>query len=87
MLDERHIQHQITDEQLRELNENGYLTVEDALSPDLVERLETKVDSIYQNHLDAGYDPYSKSQLTEHNNFLSEFSRHRPDIREYFGLV
>ena len=31
MLDERHLQHQITDEQRRELNENGYFTVENAL--------------------------------------------------------
>jgi len=60
MLDERHLQHQMTDEQRNSLNEDGHFTVENALPLDLVERLETRVDNIYQNHLDAGYDPYTK---------------------------
>ncbi len=52
------------------MNEDGYFIVENALPPDLVERLETRVDNIYQAHLDTGYDPYSKNQLTAHNNFF-----------------
>ena len=32
MLDERHLQHQITDEQHQKLNEDGYFIVENALS-------------------------------------------------------
>ena len=70
MLDERHLQHQLTDEQRSAINEDGYLIVENALPSDLVERLETRVDNIYQAHLDAGYDPYTKNQLTAHNNFF-----------------
>ena len=70
MLDERHLQHRITDEQRRKLNEDGYFIVENALPSDLVERLETRVDRIYQDHLDAGYDPYTKNQMTEHSNFF-----------------
>ena len=48
MLDERHLQHQITDEQRNRLNEDGYFSVENALPLDLVERLEARVDNIYQ---------------------------------------
>ena len=70
MLDERHLQHQLTDEQRNAINEDGYFIVENALPSDLVERLETRVDNIYQAHLDAGYDPYTKNQLTDHNNFF-----------------
>ena len=70
MLDERHLQHQITEEQRNSLNEDGYFTVENALPLDLVKRLEARVDHIYQNHLDAGYDPYTKAQMTEHSNFF-----------------
>ena len=70
MLDERHLQHQITDEQHQKLNEDGYFIVENALPLNLVERLETRVDRIYQDHLDAGYDPHTKNQMTEHSNFF-----------------
>ncbi len=70
MLDERHLQHQITAEQLRGLNEEGYFIVENALPLALVERLENRVDSIYQAHLDAGYDAYTKKPLTETQNFF-----------------
>ena len=61
MLDERHLQHQLTDEQRSAMNADGYFIVENALPPDLLERLETRVDNIYQAHLDAGYDPYAKT--------------------------
>lgn len=70
MLDERHLQHQITHEQQNALNVNGYFTVKDALSLDVVVQLEECVDSIYQVHLDAEYDPYTKRQLTPNNNFF-----------------
>ena len=48
MLDERHLQHQITDEQRNSLNEDGYFIVESALPLDIVERLEERIDCIYQ---------------------------------------
>ena len=48
MLDERHLQHQITDEQLCALNSDGYFIVEDAIPMELVVQLEERVDSIYK---------------------------------------
>lgn len=70
MLDERHLQHQITDEQLCALNADGYFTVEDALPLELVVQLEQQVDAIYKTHLDAEYDPYTKKRMTPHDNFF-----------------
>lgn len=70
MLDERHLQHQLTDEQRRGLNEDGYFIVENALPLELVERLEARVDRIYNQHLDAGYDAYTKTPMTPHKNFF-----------------
>lgn len=70
MLDKRHIQHQITEEQLSSLNTNGYFTVEDALPLDVVVQLEELTDAIYQGHLDAEYDPHTKRQLTPNDNFF-----------------
>ena len=70
MLDERHLQHQITDEQLSALNTDGYFIVEDALPLELVVALEKRIDAIYNVHLNAEYDPYRKSQMTSHDNFF-----------------
>lgn len=70
MLDERHLQHQITDEQFCALNSDGYFIVEDALPLELVVELEKRVDAIYKVHLDAEYDPYRKNQMTQHDNFF-----------------
>jgi hypothetical protein len=47
MLDEHHLQHQITEEQLQQLNGEGYFIVENALPDDLVETLERRVDRIH----------------------------------------
>ena len=70
MLDERHLQNQITDDQLSALNSEGYFIVEDALPLDVVVELEKRVDTIYKVHLDAEYDPYRKRQMTAHDNFF-----------------
>lgn len=70
MLDECHLQHQITDKQLCALNSDGYFIVEDAIPMELVVQLEERVDSIYKVHLDAEYDPYRKKQMTPHDNFF-----------------
>jgi ectoine hydroxylase-related dioxygenase (phytanoyl-CoA dioxygenase family) len=70
MLDERHLQHQIAEEQLQHFNEQGYLTVENALPDDLVQALERRVDRIHQEHLESGWDPYTNSALTPHKNFF-----------------
>ena len=70
MLDERHLQHQITEEQLSALNTEGYFIVEDALPIELVIDLEQRIDAIYKVHLDAEYDPYSKRQMTANDNFF-----------------
>jgi ectoine hydroxylase len=70
MLDERHLKHLITEDELQHFNEQGYLTVENALPDELVKRLEAKVDKIYYDHLEAEYDPYSKSSMTPHKNFF-----------------
>ncbi len=70
MLDERHLQHQITDEQLSAFNNQGYFIVEDALPLELVVQLEQRIDKIYNTHLDAEYDPHTKKRLTCHNNFF-----------------
>ena len=70
MLDERHLQHQITDEQLSAFNNQGYFIVEDALPLELVVQLEQRIDKIYNTHLDAEYDPHTKKRLTCHSNFF-----------------
>ena len=64
MLDKRHLQHLITDEQLQQFNEQGYLIVENALPHSLVTELEDPVDQIHQEHLDG------KSPTTRHRNFF-----------------
>ena len=70
MLDQSHLQHQITEEQLHDFNQLGYLIVEEVLPKELVNQLENRIDQIYQQHLDSGYDPYSKSGMTEEKNFF-----------------
>ena len=70
MLDERHLQHLITEEQLQQFNALGYLTVENALPSNLVEKLEAGIDEIYEEHLETVYDPYTKSEMTPHKNFF-----------------
>jgi len=70
MLDQSHLQHQITEEQLHDFNQLGYLIVEEVLPEELVNQLENRIDQIYQQHLDSGYDPYSKSGMTEEKNFF-----------------
>lgn len=70
MLDERHLQHQIAEEQLQQFNEQGYLIVENALPDDLVQALERRVDRIHQEHLESGWDPYTNGPLTPRKNFF-----------------
>ena len=70
MLDQSHLQHQITEEQLHDFNQLGYLIVEEVLPEELINQLENRIDQIYQQHLDSGYDPYSKSGMTEEKNFF-----------------
>ena len=70
MLDDRHLQNQITEEQLQQFNEQGYLIVENALPNDVVKELEKRVDQIHQEHLEAGWDAYTNSELTPHKNFF-----------------
>ena len=50
MLNQSHLQHQITEEQLHHFNQLGYLIVKEALPEDLVDRLEKHIDQIYQQH-------------------------------------
>ena len=70
MLDKRHLQHLITDEQLQHFNEQGYLIVENVLPHSLVTELEAPVDRIHQEHLDE------KGPTARHSNFfLSRFPR------------
>ena len=64
MLDKRHLQHLITDEQLQQFNEQGYLIVENALPHSLVTKLEDRVDRIHQEHLD------DKDPTARHTNFF-----------------
>ena len=66
----QHLQHLITDDELQQFNEEGHITVSNALPDELVNRLEAKVDEIYQAHLEAEYDPYTKSQLKSQHNFF-----------------
>ena len=70
MLDERHLQHQITDDQLCALNSDGFFIVEDALPLEVVVELENLIDAIYKVHLDAEYDSYRKKQMSPHDNFF-----------------
>ena len=70
MLDERHLQHLITEEQFQQFNEQGYLIIENVLPQNLVAELENRVDRIYHEHLDSGWDPHSKSQLTPQKTFF-----------------
>ena len=70
MLDERHLQHQITEDELQQFNELGYFIVEDALPEELVKKLEKRVDEIYQEHLDAGWNPHTKSPTGPHKTFF-----------------
>jgi ectoine hydroxylase-related dioxygenase (phytanoyl-CoA dioxygenase family) len=70
MLDERHLKHLITEDELRQFNELGYFVVENALPERMVKQLENRVDQIYQEHLESGWDPYTQSAMTPHKNFF-----------------
>ncbi len=70
MLDERHLQHQITEDELQQFNELGYLIVEDALPEELVKKLEKRVDEIHQEHLDSGWNPHTKSATASNKTFF-----------------
>jgi len=70
MISQYHIDHQITAAELRQFNEDGYFLVKNALPPEMIEKLEVKVDAIHQFYLDRGYDPYTKSALTAYQNFF-----------------
>ena len=71
MSDHHYIEHQITEAELDQFERHGYLIVEGALPVELVEQLESKVDTIHQFYLDRAYDPYTESTLTEHHNFFT----------------
>ena len=64
MLDTRHLQHLITDEQLQHFDEQGYLILEDVLPQGLVKELEVPVDRIHQEYLDE------KGQAARYSNFF-----------------
>ena len=64
MLDERHLQHLISEEQLQHFDQQGYLIVENALPQSLVSELEGCVDRIHQEQLDE------KEVTTEPKNFF-----------------
>lgn len=70
MLDDRHVKHQITSEELSALNDDGYFIVENALPLELVVQLEQRIDAIYKTHLAAEYDPHTKRQLNRNSNFF-----------------
>lgn len=69
MIDKRHLQHLITDEQLQQFNQQGYLIVENALPHSLVTELEDPVDQIHQEHLD-GKGPTARHQNFFYRDFL-----------------
>ena len=64
MLDKRHLQHLITDEQLQHFNDQGYLILENVLPLSLVKELEVPVDQIHQEYLDE------KGPTARHSNFF-----------------
>ncbi len=64
MLDKRHLQHLITDEQLQHFDAQGYLILEDVLPQGLVKELEAPVDQIHQEYLDE------KGPTARHSNFF-----------------
>ena len=70
MISKRHLQHQITNQELEQFNQQGYLIVENALPTILVKQLEDCVDRIHGQHLDRGWNPHSNKHLTSDNTFF-----------------
>lgn len=54
MLDERHLQCVLTDEERRHFEERGYLIVEDALPEEMIQALEERVDALYNEEVSNG---------------------------------
>jgi ectoine hydroxylase-related dioxygenase (phytanoyl-CoA dioxygenase family) len=50
------LKHRLTEAQRREFNETGLLIVEDALSPERIDRLTKATDRIYAKQLEAGHE-------------------------------
>jgi ectoine hydroxylase len=51
------LEHRLTDSERRKFNEDGYLIVEGALSPEQIEMLTRLVDATYERALGKGHDP------------------------------
>jgi ectoine hydroxylase-related dioxygenase (phytanoyl-CoA dioxygenase family) len=68
MLDERHLEFVITDDERRHFDELGYLVVEDAIPTELVQALEKRVDAIYDEEVSSGRLPANASLF--YPNFL-----------------
>lgn len=52
------LRYALTEEERREFNETGMLTIEDALSPEQVAALTAATDRIYEQALAKGHDPH-----------------------------
>ena len=50
------LQYRLTEDECRTFNEQGFLVISDALSPEQVERLTVATDRIYEGKLAAGHD-------------------------------
>jgi ectoine hydroxylase-related dioxygenase (phytanoyl-CoA dioxygenase family) len=59
MLDDRHLENLITDEQRQFFEEQGYLIVEDAVPMEMVGELETCLDRIHAERIAAGHSPHA----------------------------
>lgn len=70
MLDKRHVDNAISVDQLRQFNDLGWLLVPNALSFDLVKKLEGLIDDIHANHIETGFDPYRQAPLDASDNFF-----------------
>ena len=74
---EQWLEHLLTPDEKAEFEETGFLTIEDALPPTLVEALTVETDAIHARYLKDGFDP--KAALF-HPNFI-------PDNDLFLNLV
>jgi hypothetical protein len=69
MMDHTSLEHRLTADERQTFDREGFLTVEDALSPEQVAALTAVTDKIYETHVENGHDPI---KALFHPNFIPD---------------
>ena len=70
MLSEQHTQNLLSDVEKEIFERDGFITLENVLGDDEIDRFTSTVDDLYAQHLQAGFDPYANAPLGPEQSFF-----------------